>query len=320
MIDPDAFTETTGIIPVQDEIPVFAATGGKVSISISMIASMTAFGRLEQSGDWGSAVWEVRSVNHRYLEVALRIPDEFRVLESRIREQVAAKVSRGKVDCQLRYQPPGGDEALQVNTSLATQLIQAAESLPIAEPASINIVDLLRWPGVIEKPALDVDALAMNLMQLLDATLDVLVETRRREGARMKDGLVERCGAAQALLAVLRGKLPPIQEALRERCLQRSRELQVELDRERLEQEMLYLGQKMDVTEELDRLDAHIAEVRRVLTRSEPVGRRLDFLMQEMNREANTLGSKSASLELSNASVELKVLIEQMREQIQNIE
>ncbi|MGH8247758.1 MAG: YicC/YloC family endoribonuclease, partial [Gammaproteobacteria bacterium] len=290
------------------------------SMRTGMIASMTAFGRLEQSGDWGNAVWELRSVNHRYLEISLRVPEELRTLESRIREQVTAKVNRGKVDCLLRYQPPAGDDGLRVNAPLAAQLIQAAESLPVAAPASINVIDVLRWPGVIEKPALDLDALAIKLMQLLDATLDVLIETRRREGARMRDVLDERCGAAHALLAGLRGKLPSIQNALRERCLQRARELQVELDRERLEQELLYLGQKMDAAEELDRLDAHVAEVRRVLARSEPVGRRLDFLMQEMNREANTLGSKSASLELSNASVELKVLIEQMREQIQNIE
>lgn len=308
---------STHVIADRDAARPFTA---RVHRYETMITSMTAFSRLEHSGDWGSAVWEIRSVNHRYLEIGFRLPDELRALETRARERIAAKLSRGKVDCLLRYQPPGAAEGLHVNTALATELIRAAASLPVPGPATLNPLDVLRWPGVIEKPAPDTDALARELLQLLDAALDRLVETRRREGARMKDTLGERCRAAAAVLGGVRRLLPSIENALRDRTLQRARELQIGLDEGRLEQEMLYLAQKMDVSEEIDRLDAHIEEVRRVSDQPEPVGRRLDFLMQEMNREANTLGSKAAALELSNASVELKVLIEQMREQIQNIE
>jgi uncharacterized protein (TIGR00255 family) len=286
-----------------------------------MIASMTAFGRVEHAMDWGSAVWEIRTVNHRYLETSVRLPEELRMLEPQVRERVAGRLKRGKVECGLRFEQGGaGADSLPVNLELARKVIETAEALPLADPAPVNPVDVLRWPGVIGKGNLDLDSVGKELLAQLDRALDSIVETRRREGEKIRAMLAERCDAALARVTELREHLPAIMEGIRERYLCRAREHQLELDNDRLEQEMLLLSQKLDVAEELDRLDTHIQEVRRVLDQDEPVGRRLDFLMQEMNREANTLGSKSASIDTTNASVDLKVLIEQMREQIQNIE
>ena len=286
-----------------------------------MTASMTAFGRLEQSSDWGSASWEIRSVNHRYLEMSLRLPEELRVLEPAVRERISARIKRGKVDCTLRFDQ--GEEvisALPINQKLAQTVINAAAALPITKPAPLNPLDVLRWPGVIEKQGPDSDRISGPLLALLEQTLTLLVEAREREGSKIRDMILERCEAATAQVRKMRDRLPEIMASVRERYLSRAQEAQLELDKERLEQEMLLLAQKMDVAEELDRMDAHIEEIRRVLAQNEPKGRRLDFLMQEMNREANTLGSKAIHIDTSNASVELKVLIEQMREQIQNIE
>ncbi len=286
-----------------------------------MTASMTAFGRVEQTMDWGNAIWEIRTVNHRYLEMMVRLPEELRMLEPVVRERISARLKRGKVDCTLRFEQGVNDSTeLPVNRELAEKIIKAAESMPLAGHPVINPIDILRWPGVIGKGAEDIDEIRHALLKQLDDTLTTIVETREREGAKLRAMLLERCDAASDQVTQLKNILPEIVSNIRERYLNRAQEQQVELDHERLEQEMLLLSQKMDVAEELDRLDAHINEVRRVLNQNEPVGRRLDFLMQEMNREANTLGSKSASIDTSNASVELKVLIEQMREQIQNIE
>jgi uncharacterized protein (TIGR00255 family) len=286
-----------------------------------MTASMTAFGRLEHSSDWGSASWEIRTVNHRYLEMSVRLPEDLRVLEPAIREHISARIKRGKVDCQLRLdQGEEGITELPINQKLAQTVINAASALSIPNPAPLNPVDVLRWPGVIEKQGLDSDRISGPLLDLLDDTLALLVETREREGTKMKAMILERCEAAAAQVQKMRDRLPEIMASVRERYLSRAQEAQLELDKERLEQEMLLLAQKMDVAEELDRMDAHIQEIQRVLAQNEPKGRRLDFLMQEMNREANTLGSKAIHIDTSNASVELKVLIEQMREQIQNIE
>ncbi len=286
-----------------------------------MTASMTAFARHENSGDWGRATWEIRTVNHRYLDMSIRLPDELRYLESAVREKISARLARGKVDCNLRYEADDGVASnLPVNQVLAGKLIQAATSLPIDDPAKLNPIDVLRWPGVIERETPDLEALAKQLIGLLDRSLDTLIEARQREGDKLQALLVSRCDLAAEQVSGIRSKLPGISEKLRERFLRKAEELQLELDSDRLEQEMLILAQKMDVAEELDRLDAHVDEVRNVLKLDEPVGRRLDFLMQELNREANTLGSKAASIDMSNVSVELKVLIEQMREQIQNIE
>lgn len=286
-----------------------------------MIASMTAFARLEDSGDWGSAVWEIRTVNHRYLEIGVRIPDDLRVLENKIRERISAKVQRGKVDCTLRYEP---DEAhmgdITINRQLAEKLIAAAESLPLTGPSTVNTIDILRWPGVINREIPDAEVIGGPLIMLLDAVMDMILDSRRREGEKLAAMVLERCTSVTECVSATRAKLPEIIEAIRERIISRATEMAAEVDNERLEQEMVILVQKLDVAEELDRLEAHIEEVRRILTTEEAKGRRLDFLMQEMNREANTLGSKAGSIDVSNASVELKVLIEQMREQIQNIE
>jgi uncharacterized protein (TIGR00255 family) len=286
-----------------------------------MTASMTAFGRLEKSSDWGSASWEIRTVNHRYLEMSVRLPEDLRVLEPAVREHISACIKRGKVDCTLRFDQ-GGEvtAALPINQTLAQTIVNAAAALPITNPSPINPLDVLRWPGVIEKQELDGDSVSGPLLALLDDTLALLVETREREGSKIKDMIMERCEAASAQVQKMRNRLPEIMASVRERYLSRAQEAQLELDKERLEQEMLLLAQKMDVAEELDRMDAHIQEIQRVMAQKEPKGRRLDFLMQEMNREANTLGSKAIHIDTSNSSVELKVLIEQMREQIQNIE
>jgi len=286
-----------------------------------MTASMTAFGRLEESGTWGGAVWEIRTVNHRYLDMFIRLPEELRMLENAVREHISAQIKRGKVDCTLHFDSNGTSTGvLPVNTVLAEQLIQAAESLPINSTTPINPVDILRWPGVIERESMDIESLGKTLLEMLDRSLQMLLETRHREGEKLKSMLMDRCKAASRQVDQIREQLPAIMDKIRERYIKKANELQIELDQERLEQEMLILAQKMDVAEELDRLDTHIGEIKRVLNENSPVGRRLDFLMQEMNREANTLGSKAANVDMSNVSIELKVLIEQMREQIQNIE
>jgi uncharacterized protein (TIGR00255 family) len=286
-----------------------------------MTSSMTAFGRLEESGNWGRAIWEIRTVNHRYLDMAIRLPEELRMLENAVRERISAKIKRGKVDCILRYEADDTSAGnVPVNTALAEKLIRAAESLPLSNPATLNPMDVLRWPGVIDRESPDIESLGKSLLTSLDNSLQVLLETRQREGGKLQTMLLDRCEAATQQVDQIREKLPEITQKIRERYNRKAKELQVELDNERLEQEMLILTQKMDVSEELDRLETHIEEVRRVLNETVPVGRRLDFLMQELNREANTLGSKAASVDMSNVSVELKVLIEQMREQIQNIE
>ena len=286
-----------------------------------MLASMTAFGRMEGSGDLGSFIWEIRSVNHRYLDMAIRLPDDMRMLEPAVRETISSRIKRGKVDCTLKIDAGAVTPSeIPVNRELADTLIKAAETLAITNPGRIDPFDVLRWPGVINKQAVDMDRMSNRLLELLSGALDHLVESRKREGRKIKSMLIERCDKIAEQIQQVRSRVPDIMTAVRERYLSRAQELNSELDKERLEQEMLLLAQKMDVAEEVDRLEAHIDEVKRALDDGQPVGRRLDFLMQEMNREANTLGSKSVHLDTTNASVELKVLIEQMREQIQNIE
>jgi uncharacterized protein (TIGR00255 family) len=288
-----------------------------------MIASMTAFGRTESNSDVGHIIWEIRTVNHRYLEINLRILEELRMLEASIRDHISKRIHRGKIDCTLRYEPLINEgSGLSLNTELIKVLLESANSIKstIPEPGVINPLDVLRWPGVINRETPDPERIGGPLLQQLDKTLDGVIETRRQEGEKLYGFIVERCESAEKIVADIKNKYPEILDSLRERMQLRAQELQIELDKDRLEQEILLLSQKYDVTEEMDRLEMHIKEVRRVLDKKEPVGRRLDFLMQELNREANTLGSKSAHYDCTNASVELKVLIEQMREQIQNIE
>ncbi|MFT5425541.1 MAG: hypothetical protein ACI9ZT_000473 [Gammaproteobacteria bacterium] len=288
-----------------------------------MTASMTAYGRTEETNEIGHVTWEIRTVNHRYLEVSIRLPEELRMLEAKIREHVSNKLNRGKVDCTLRFDADEiSRKGLSINTELAKNLVQSAESIQssMANPAALNAMDVLRWPGVINRDMIDAESISVPLLEQLDATLEHVVETRLGEGQKLQAMIIERCDSIATLLKVFKEKLPEIQQMLRDRLTQKSQELSIELDNDRLEQEILLLVQKSDVAEELDRLDAHLGEVRHVLQKNKPVGRRLDFLMQELNREANTLGSKAANLDYTNTSVDLKVLIEQMREQIQNIE
>jgi len=285
---------------------------------------MTAFARQESDGEWGALQLELRSVNHRYLEVNPRLPEELRQLETKIRERIGKRLGRGKIDCTVRYQPPVAAAAgeLQVNLELVKQLAHTSREVDglIYNPAPVNSLDLLRWPGVLQSAAIDMEQLHGAAMTLLDAALEELDENRRREGDKLKAIILQRCDGAEAVVTAVRQRLPEVLAGVRQRLRDRLSELRQELDEGRLEQEMVLQAQKLDVDEEMDRLETHLAEVRRVLERDEPVGRRLDFLMQELNREANTLGSKSADSETTKASVELKVLIEQMREQIQNIE
>jgi len=288
-----------------------------------MISSMTAFSRQEVSHSWGSLTLELRSVNHRYLDLGLRLPEELRVLEGRIREQIQNRLARGKVDLQVRYQPEqhvSGD--LQLDTVLLEQLAAASERVKdyFRDSRPISTLEVMRWPGVLQIPQVDPEVLHTSAMELLDAALADLVQGRRREGEKLKAILEQRCQAILDIVEQMRDLIPEIKQNWRDKIQSRLAEVPGELDTGRLEQEVVLMAQKIDVDEELDRLNTHVAEVRRGLDSDKPIGRRLDFLMQELNREANTLGSKSADARTGTTSVDLKVLIEQMREQVQNIE
>jgi uncharacterized protein (TIGR00255 family) len=288
-----------------------------------MIRSMTAFARSERTEAWGTAYWELRSVNNRYLDVSPRLPEEARALESTVREQIRARLSRGKVDCTLRLTlGADSDASLVLNLDLAKRVAGATREIDalLHDPARVSAVDVLRWPGVVQTQSPDVDTLGKAVLELLDEALAELVASREREGRHIHEVIAERCNEMQNIAAAVRKRLPEVLETCHQRLRDRLAEFVEQLNEERLEQEMAMLAQKTDVAEELDRLDAHLKEVRRVLDKEEPAGRRLDFLMQELNREANTLGSKSIDTETTRASVDLKVLIEQMREQIQNVE
>ena len=290
-----------------------------------MIRSMTGFARTECDAPWGSVAWELRSVNHRYLEISQRLPEELRVLETHFRQQVAARLKRGKVDCTLRVNwGAAGARELALDMDLAKRVAEAADSIRarVGELAMPGTIDLLRWPGVVRDQERDLEPVAELASTALAAALDELDAARRREGERLAVALTERCAAVSSLMDQVRASLPPIRASLRTRLLERLAGLDLETDPQRLEQELAIQLGKMDVDEEIDRLASHVAEVRRILSTGddEANGRRLDFLMQEFNREANTLGSKSVDTETTRIAVELKVLIEQMREQVQNIE
>ncbi|MGK9066011.1 YicC/YloC family endoribonuclease [Stutzerimonas chloritidismutans] len=287
-----------------------------------MIHSMTAFARAELAGDHGTLSWEIRSVNHRYLEPHLRLPEAFRDLEGAVRDALRKGLSRGKVECTLRYAEDAAGRSMQVDESRAKTLIAAAEAVArlIERPAPINPLDVLAWPGVIVGDAADPQALGKAALQLFDKALAELKTGRQREGEELARLINDRLDAITQETTTLRGLVPQMLAAQRQKMLDRCAEMRVELDPQRLEQELALLAQKSDVTEELDRLATHVSEVRRVLQSGGAAGRRLDFLMQELNREANTLGSKAIDTRSTQAAVTLKVLIEQMREQVQNIE
>ena len=288
-----------------------------------MTLSMTAFSRQQQEQEWGSLTWEIRSVNHRYLETSVRLPESFRGLENGVREAVRKRLTRGKVECALRFQSEAKVSSdLHLNTKLIQQLVQANNEIEkiTGTSISLNNMEVLRWPGVIEEQDFDKISIEKQALSLFSAALDDLVATREREGAELQGFIKQRIDSVREIVISIRNKMPEILAKQKQNILDRLADLQAELEPTRLEQEVSLLTQKADVEEELDRLDSHLNEVERVLGTKGQKGRRLDFLMQELNREANTLSSKSIVVETILNAVELKVLIEQMREQIQNVE
>ncbi|UDQ75840.1 YicC family protein [Pectobacterium brasiliense] len=287
-----------------------------------MIRSMTAYARREIKGNWGSAAWELRSVNQRYLETYLRLPEQFRSLEPVARERIRARLTRGKIECNLRFElDPSAQSALILNEKLAKQLINAANWVKMqSDEGEINPVDILRWPGVMSAEEQDLDAISAELLTALEGALDDFIAARESEGNALKALIEQRLAGVSAEVVKVRAQMPNILLWQRERLQSKLEDAQVQLENNRLEQELVLMAQRVDVAEELDRLDAHVKETYKILKKEEAVGRRLDFMMQEFNRESNTLASKSINADVTASAIELKVLIEQMREQIQNIE
>jgi uncharacterized protein (TIGR00255 family) len=289
-----------------------------------MIASMTGFARRETTGAWGTLVCELRSVNHRFLEAGFRLPDELRAAEGELRLRLAKQLRRGKVDCTVSYRrAQGASNTLEVDPAALERVLAAVKLVSRSQLASdsVNALELLRWPGVLrEESNSSGEELLAAVYAVFGATLDELVAARAREGARLRELLEQRCQGLEALVTAVRARLPEVQARVRARLNERVAELAASVDPERMEQELAIILQRLDVDEELERLSGHIEEVRRVIGGAEPAGRRLDFLMQELNRESNTLSSKSQDLETTRAAVDMKVLIEQMREQVQNAE
>ena len=289
-----------------------------------MIRSMTGFARVERQYDFGRLIWEMRSVNHRYLDIGLRLPEEFRPLEADIRQSLGQYLSRGKIEANLRFAEAAGAKGseLELNLALARELLDVhGEMARLAKSEQApDISQMLKWPGLIEDKRPDPAPLQAAAMELLIDAVQDLQTGRGREGEQMAAAIRERLAGVTTLTESIRSWLPEIRVALKQRMLDRIADLPQPLDPGRIEQEVAILAQKIDIDEELDRLDAHVEEAYRVLELTEPVGRRLDFLMQEFNRESNTLSSKSVDQRTTQAAVDLKVLIEQMREQVQNVE
>ena len=288
-----------------------------------MMLSMTAFSRQQADKEWGSLIWELRSVNHRYLETSVRLPESFRGLENVIRDTVRKKLNRGKIECQLRFQVVEASQSdLQLNKELIAKLVRANDEInQIADLSNqLTSAEILRWPGVVADQDVDADTIEREAIDLFTAALDDLVSSRVREGEALKGMLNQRVVSIREIVASIRQKIPEIICGQRKNLLEKLEELKAELEPTRLEQEIAILAQKADVDEELDRMDSHLKEVERIIESNGQKGRRLDFLMQELNREANTLSSKSIVVGTTLGAVELKVLIEQMREQIQNVE
>jgi len=285
-----------------------------------MTRSMTAFAAAERRTAQGVLECELRAVNHRFLELGLRLPEELRALEPALRTRIGARVSRGKLDLTIRLRPAEGAAALELNTALAQHLAGLVDELKARIPgASVNLMELIQFPGVLQTRAGNAAALQDEVLALLDEALDAFLAAREREGAHLAAAISERVDAIEAIAADVRALIPHIRKQQRAKLEARLADLKAG-DPGRLEQELVLALQKLDVDEELDRLASHIVEIRRVLDADEPVGRRLDFLLQEFNREANTLGSKSVDSRTAQAVVELKVLIDQIREQAQNVE
>ena len=287
-----------------------------------MIRSMTGFARRERQLDAGMLAWEVRTVNHRFLEVGMRLPEELRPAEAELRQAVSAAVRRGKVDCTLHFRPSAVAASLDVDETLLAAVTQrASQAASLAGPAArIDVMDVLRWPGIVRDAGRDPAPILEAAQVLLGETLADLARFRDSEGSRLQEALEQRCAGLLELSARVEIRLPEVRARLRSRLSERIAQMVAEVNQERLEQELAILAQRIDVDEEIDRLRGHVVEVRNAFEGKEPAGRRLDFLMQELNREANTLSSKSQDIETTRAAVDMKVLIEQMREQVQNIE
>ncbi len=288
-----------------------------------MISSMTAFARSETQTTQGTLRWEIKSLNQRHLDCYFRLADEFRGLEPKIRARISHALKRGKIECQLHFQPlaPEGAEC-SINEPLARQLARASRTIDsfLYNPSPASSIEILKWPGVLQAPQIDLEQLETTAMSLLEEALQQLVENRQREGEQLQELVKQRASGIQQQLDLIRQRMPRVRDTIKNRLQLKLAELSEIFDHNRLEQEALLLVQKSDIDEELDRLDAHLKELTHIFNQGGPCGRRLDFLMQEFNREANTIASKSADKEITYAAVELKVLIEQAREQIQNIE
>lgn len=288
-----------------------------------MIRSMTGYARTEAQGPWGRLSWELRSVNHRYLDLSLRLPDELRGVEGEARQRLGARLSRGKVEGALRYSREGAQPAaVSLDEAQLRQLQQAVASVrkALGDVAPPDPVRVLSWPGVVRTESADLAPVQAAALELLDRALEDFSQTREREGERLGQYLLDRCAIIETSVASVRARLPLVRTQWVEKIRLRCQELGVEVDPARLEQEVVLAAQRLDVDEELSRLGVHLAEVRKTLSREDAVGRRLDFLMQELNREANTLSSKSQDAEVTRHAVEIKVVIEQLREQVQNVE
>ena len=283
---------------------------------------MTGFARRERQFPWGLLAWELKTVNHRFLDIGMRLPEEFRACEAEFRQVAAAAVRRGKIDCSMHFRPAATTGALEVDAELLGSLTQrVVEIAAQAGPAArIDVLDLLRWPGVIRDGTRDHAPMIAAAQGLLADALAELARFRDSEGARLRESLEQRCTGLIEFAARVAARLPEVRARMRAKLLERVAQLVNDVDHERLEQELAILAQRLDVDEEIDRLRGHVAEVRKTFAGQEAAGRRLDFLMQELNREANTLSSKSQDIETTRAAVDMKVLIEQMREQVQNIE
>lgn len=287
-----------------------------------MIKSMTAFADGEIVVDNLSILCELRSVNHRYSDLSVKLPDRLRFVESDVRRLIGEKLKRGKIECCLSYKRQNGGQAFAVNEDMVEKLLDATQRIEalMQAPLGFSALDVLAFPGVQQDTETDREVLREHIINLLESSITKMLETRVREGAQLAILINERCEKILQLVVSARERLPVVLNLVRSKLLGRIEEVVAQPDNDRLEQELVLLAQKLDVDEELDRLQTHVTEVQRALKQPEPIGRRLDFLMQEMNREANTLGSKSADREMTQISIDLKVLIEQMREQIQNIE
>jgi uncharacterized protein (TIGR00255 family) len=287
-----------------------------------MIHSMTGFARRERQFPWGMLAWELRTVNHRFLEIGMRLPEELRAAEADFRQAVSAAVRRGKVDCTLHFRPSVTAASLDVDDDLLSAVTQRALQIArlVGGAAHIDVMDVLRWPGIVRDASRDSAPLIEAAQALLAETLAELGRFRDSEGGRLHEALEQRCAGLLELAARVTQRLPEISARMRKRLSERIAQMVSEVDQDRLEQELAILAQRLDVDEEIDRLRGHVVEIRKAFEAQEPAGRRLDFLMQELNREANTLSSKSQDIDTTRAAVDMKVLIEQMREQVQNIE